>query len=232
MTTATAELIEVKPIETHEVRGYQIKVIGLKDRASSLVIKDQSTYEESASLLKTVKDMAKLVEESRKKITTPLDIAKKAVMDLFRGPSDELEKLESNLKRIMINYTNEQERLRREAEEKLRKEVAAKEAAEKKRLEERAAKAEASGKAEKAEELRQQAQEVFVPAPTIAPTVQKVAGVSMKQNWKARVIDVNKVPREYMIVNDSMLDKMAKATKGSLVIPGVEFYPEDVLASR
>lgn len=232
MTTATAELIEVKPIETHEARGYQIKVIGLKDRASSLVIKDQSTYEESASLLKTVKDMAKLVEESRKKITTPLDLAKKLVMDLFRIPSEELEKLEAGIKRNMISYTNEQERIRKESEEKLRKEAAAKEAAEKKWLEERAIKAEASGKTEKAEELRQQAQEVFVPAPTIAPTVQKVAGVSMKQNWKARVIDINKIPRNYMVVNESMLDKLAKATKGSLAIEGVEFYSEDVLASR
>lgn len=232
MTTTTAELIEIKPIETHEVRGYQLKVINLREQSNALIVKDQATYEESASLLRSIKEMSGLVEQSRKRITSPLDIAKKLVMDLFRPSSEELEKLEIKEKRKMIDYVNEQERSRREAEEKIRKEAAAKEAAEKKRLEERAAKAEASGKAEKAEELRQQAQEVFVPDPTITSTVQKVAGISMKQNWKARVTDVNKVPREYMIVNESMLDKMAKATKGSLAISGVEFYAEDILASR
>lgn len=232
MTSATQEIIEVQPISTSSAKEYNDQAYSLSQQLKALVIRSQEDYETAALLLKSIKDLGKMTEDARKKITTPLDQAKAAVMDLFRPTSTALENCEKHLKSLMISYANAQESIRIEAEEKLRKEAAKKEAEEKKRLEERANKAEASGKTGKAEELRQQAQEVFVPAPTLASTVEKPQGISMKKNWKARVIDVTKVPREYMVVNESMLDKMAKDTKGSLEIPGVEFYSECVLASR
>lgn len=232
MTTATAELIEVQPIQKDSAKEYELKAAVYVSKSKELIIENQNDYEQAANDLKVVKSIYKTLEEARKKITTPLDIAKKAVMDLFRDPSTALEGAELVIKRKMIEYTNEQERRRRVEEERLQREAKAAEEKERKRLQDIADRAKASGKDEKAQEFEQKAQEVFIPAPVVAPTVQKVAGVSMKQNWKARILDVNKVPRNYMIVNESMLDKLAKATKGSLTIEGVEFYSEDVLASR
>ena len=226
------QLIEVAPINSKVADEYSSNAINLYDRASMLMITNQEKYENAAELLKTVKGMAKELEEARKKITNPLDVAKKAVMDLFRKPAENLEKAESTLKRIMISYTQEQEQIRREQEEKLRRQAEAEEARKRKAFEERAKKAEESGKAEKAEELRQKAAEVQVVAPVLASTVQKVAGVSMKKNWKARVINPMAVPREYLVIDEQKLNQVARATQGTLVISGVQFYSEDILASR
>jgi len=271
MTTQTAELIEVKPIKADAAQEYSKQALTLEGQAKTLVIKNQANYEDAAALLKTVKGFADQIEAARKKITKPLDDAKKAVMDLFRRPSDVLADAEKAIKTRMIDYSNEQERLRKAEEERLakiaraeeerqrkakeaqeaewrRKEAEAKAELdrqnaliakaknEKARAEAEAATAKARAEQEKAarlaEERRQQAAEVYVPAPAVASTVEKLQGVSMKKNWKARVINEALVPREYLIIDLQKLDKIAKAVKGSLSIPGVEFYSEDVLASR
>ena len=232
MTNTTMEMIAVEPIKTDSAKEYNDRAMTIQSQVKNLVIKDQASYENAASLLKAIKDIGKMAEEARKKITVPLDQAKKAVMELFQPTATATANLEAHLKSLMIAYTNEQNRIREAQEAKLRQQAETEERRKKKELEERAAKAEASGKVEKAEELRQQAQEVRVEAPVLAPTVQKVSGVSMMKLWKARCVDINKVPREYMVINQSMIDGVAKATKGSLVIAGIEFFAEDVLASR
>lgn len=227
-----AQEITVAPISTDSAKGYNDQAVSLSKQITTLVIKDQASYETAATLLKSIKDIGKMAEEARKKITTPLDAAKSAVMDLFRPTSTAVDNLEKHLKSLMIAYVNEEERKRKAEEEKLRKIAEAAEAKERKRLEEQAAKALANGKTDKAEELSQRAATVNRVAPIVASTVQKVSGVSMKQNWKARVIDINAVPRAYLIVDEKKLDQIAKATKGSLTLAGIEFYSEDVLASR
>ena len=46
--------------------------------------------------------------------------------------------------------------------------------------------------------MQEQAEEVEVVAPVVAPKVEKVRGVSFKENWSAIVVDETKVPREYL----------------------------------
>lgn len=64
---------------------------------------------------------------------------------------------------------------------------------------------------------------------TAAP---KAAGVSMREVWEAVVTDKSKVPLEYMEVNMSALNAIAKATKGILNIPGVQFVKKTVSSVR
>ena len=47
---------------------------------------------------------------------------------------------------------------------------------------------------------------------------------------KARVTSAAALPKEYMVPNEKMLDALAKASKGAMKIPGVEFYTESILA--
>ena len=54
----------------------------------------------------------------------------------------------------------------------------------------------------------------------------------MRAVWKAVVTDPDKVPRDYLIVNQSALDALAKATKGSITIPGVRFEKTFVNSTR
>ena len=46
------------------------------------------------------------------------------------------------------------------------------------------------------------------------------------------MVDFTALPDEYKIANDTMLLKIAKATKGALKVAGVEFKTKDVMASR
>jgi hypothetical protein len=200
---------------------------------AELSITNQSEYDTAAEILKEVKSRYKELDTQRKKITRPIDEAKKAIMDLFNHPLELLSNAESKLKRLMINYSTEKQR---EADEKRRQlqEIADKEAErQKKLLDAKIERAKTSGKEEKAEELEQKKEEILpIDVPKVSARIDTPVGVSFRDKWTAEVVDEMLVPREYLIVNQSALDKIAQATKGTVPIPGVKFKSEKILASR
>lgn len=200
---------------------------------ADLVISNQEQYENANVILKEIKTRWKELDEERKSITKPMDDAKKRIMDLFKKPLDLLESAENKIKKLMIGYTQEQERIAREEQERLQKEADKIAEEERKKLEAKKARAEASGKTEKAEELAMQI-ETIIPAqaPVVTANIGKVSGVSYKDKWSAEVVDFNLLPNEYKIANQQALDKVAQATKGGITIPGVKFKSEKILASR
>lgn len=200
---------------------------------AEITISNQGDYDSAATILKAVKVRYKEIDEQRKEITKPLDVAKKSVMDLFNLPLKALEKAESTIKGLMIGYTEEQQRKAREEQLRLQKLADQEAARQKKILEEKIVRAKASGKEEKIEELQQQKENIIpIIAPAISAQIETPKGVSYRDKWTALVVDINLVPREYMIVNQSALDKVAAVTKGSIQIAGVKFNCEKVLASR
>ena len=165
----------------------------------------------------------------------------------------------------------EQRRLQAIADEKARKEreKAEQEAARQRQIEEEARKkadearrlAEAAGAAEKerllkeaqaaeraaaaanakAEAKAEQAASVAAPVIEVAKTIEKQKGESTKTTWKGRLIDINLVPKEYLViiianipkvVLESAINVFARATKGNVPIPGIEFYPDSNLSMR
>jgi len=69
-------------------------------------------------------------------------------------------------------------------------------------------------------------------APIAAPKVDKVAGVSYRDEWFADVVDFALLPDTYKLPDTAKLNKMAKATKGSVPIPGVVFKSKKIMAAR
>jgi hypothetical protein len=120
-------------------------------------------------------------------------------------------------------YRTEQEKLRKAEEDRLN-EIAHKEA---ERLQKLADKAKARGDQEKAESFEARAQETVSITPVVAPKVSKVEGIVIRKVWKFRIVDVNLIPRQYLIPNELMLGQMAKANKDTLKISGLEFFSED-----
>jgi len=84
-------------------------------------IDSADTYALAADELKAIKSRANKLEEQRTAITGPINKALKAINDLFRGPADLLAQGETMLKRKMLAWDQEQERIaaeaRRQAEE-------------------------------------------------------------------------------------------------------------------
>ena len=227
-----AKVIKVEPISTEVAIRAQQEAPAMLKQAEAVVIMNQSQYEGANNVLKAVKDKYKDLDTKRKDITKPLDLAKRGLMDLFRTPLEILSKAESIIKRAMISYADEQDRLRREEQRKLELKAKAEEDRKRKDLEDRAKKWADKGKAEKADELLDQAEDVHVDAQVVASNTEQPKGVSYQEIWKFKIIDVNKIPREYMMPDEIKLRKMANAMKGAIPVAGIEFYSEKILKSR
>jgi hypothetical protein len=200
---------------------------------AEITISNQGDYDSAATILKAIKSRYKEIDEQRKEITKPLDAAKKSVMDLFNLPLKALEKAESFVKQQMISYTTEQERKAREEQARLQKLADQEAERQKKLIEAKIERAKASGKGEKVEVLEMEKENIIpISAPIIAPQINTPTGVSYRDKWSAVIVDVNLIPREYLIPNQSALDKVAQATKGTIQIAGVKFNCEKILASR
>lgn len=201
-----------------EYQGYAIETV------------DQ--YSASAETLKAIKAKRSALDEERKKMTRPLDDTKRRIMDFFKAPLDYLDKAEAVIKKAILGFEQDQEKKRVEEEKRL-KDLADKEAErQRKLLEKKAEKAEEKGDAGKADELRQQATEVIAPVARVESFVPKVAGMSTSTVWKYRITDEKLIPREYLVVNETMIGQVARATKGTLAIPGVEIYAEEIKSVR
>ncbi len=85
---------------------------------------------------------------------------------------------------------------------------------------------------EDVEEIEEIMNEPVVAAPVIIPDARpKVSGLTRRKSWKYRIIDDAKIPREYLIADDSKLRAAAREMKENAKIPGIEVYAEESIAS-
>jgi uncharacterized membrane protein YqiK len=203
------------------------------------VITTQPDYSGAGDDLKCIKAKTKEIDDLRKSITRPMDDAKAKVMEFFKKPLDFLAKAENSVKSAMLTYQQEQERIRKEEErriaeaqrleaEKLRKQA---EAEAKKAETLKTAKAQENAAA-RAAELQAQAQAVESTTTVVPSTVEAVAGISTKTIWTFEIIDVKKIPREYLIPDEKYIGQMATATKGKKEIPGIRIFSKEIIAAR
>jgi hypothetical protein len=192
--------------------------INALNTAKAYTIDSADMRDLAARELTKIKTLQKDVDGKRKSITSPIDAAKKAVMDLFRAPLEYLDQAEVILKGSIQTYdrAEQQKRIAEQAalEEAARKErarlaeeAAAREAAaraEAAEIQRKADEAAAAGRAEEAARLEAEASSrveqgaaevatlqqtaTLVTAPVTAAP-RKTAGVSTRKVWKAEVTD-------------------------------------------
>lgn len=222
---------EIITIDTSALREKETEA-NLVIAGATVTIANHEQYEAANNDLAAVKNKIKELDDMRKSITRPIDEGKKRIMALFSVPLDRLEKAKTAISRAMLSWDQEQERKRQELQAKLQREADEKARKEQERLAARAEKAAEKGQADKAEALLEQAAEVIAqPVPVIqAPPRPK--GQAIVDNWKAEIVDIDLVPREYMIPDMVALNKIMKATKGTLKIPGVKAVNEPFISNR
>jgi hypothetical protein len=71
-----------------------------------------------------------------------------------------------------------------------------------------------------------------ISAPIVADASPKAAGISTRENWKYEIVDVNLIPREYLMVDEKKIGQVVKALKKDTNIAGIRAYPESTLAAR
>lgn len=252
---------------------------------NTAIIQSSNDYEIVAGGVSRLQREIKDIEDFRMSITRPLDVAKKTIMDKFRGALDLRATAVAHGKRLMIAFREAEEHKRREEQRRI-DELARKERA---RLAAEAAAVEAKAR-QQAEEARRQAAEAeqarlravaegnakaaaaaaernaklaeradalesagiekaaelatiseLVVAPTVISEATKVAGQSIRRIWKARVTDKqlfllavanNPQYTNLVDVNQSALDRLAKALEGNFKVDGAEAYNEASLSSR
>lgn len=213
----STEMINVEPLDVREAELASRDAIAILNRAKMIKVTCKADQDIALTEVSKIKKFSQRLEAGRKKITAPLDAAKKAVMDLFRGPAEDLEEAERLYKRELLSFEQEQRRRAEEAQRKI-EEDARKEEERKRKIKEDQEKAWrekeeaaskdaerllAEGKAEeaqkamdlankaakKAEERAEEADQVYVPRP-IVEEVEKAEGQSVVCTWKAEVTDL------------------------------------------
>lgn len=193
--------------------------------AQTVAIKTADGYQLAASHLTAIKGLLKKISDAHSRVKAPLLAATRELDKQKNEASQPLEQAELLIKRAMGTYTLEQQRLQRE--EQARRDAEARKEQEK--LQQRAAKAAASGKVEKAAQLEQQAATVVAPVVTIEQP--KVAGIVTREVWKFEVTDPALVPREYLSVDEKKIGAVVRGLKGDAKIPGVRIYADTQIAA-
>lgn len=209
------------------------------NKLKSLSIESQTDLDNAAELVKATKRRYKEIDDLRKGMTEPLNELKRKIMDLFRPVLDNLKNTESVIKGSINTFTLKE--IQRVQQEEIRAAMMAEKEEAKKRelLLKRAQTAETNGDEIKSESFREMAAGVFVP-PVISQQVARSNGVFSTTRWKFRVTNLNKVPREYLMLNTELMPPMTKAAQvmanGKKVIdcliPGIEFYENSSVVVR
>ena len=65
--------------------------------------------------------------------------------------------------------------------------------------------------------------------PVVEPEVPKVEGLRVRKNWKYRVVDINKVDRKFLIVDERKVGEIVRAMKEKAVeiVGGIEVFVEE-----
>lgn len=211
------------------------EVVRLPDLYKELQIKTHEDCQAAADVLSDAKARVQALEDRRKLITGPLDLAKKSVMDLFRPATDALSALERVLKPKIAKFHQDQEaeRLRLEAE------AADKAKREREKLEAKAEKLREQGKAEQAEQLQIQAETTVAATPVLHTP--KVSGISMRKTWTAEVtnpveflkaIIVGDAPVTVLEFKQAELNRLAGVWQSNKTIPGLSITQKSSVASR
>jgi len=214
-------------IENTEVKEVTTLALSIPDQAKQISIKTMDDYVRAGEIMLTIKAIRKKITETFKPIKQKMDAAKQEVLDQERAADAPLKEAESWLSPQIITWNREQERIRQEEEARLR-EIARKE--EEERQLQEAILAEQSGQKEEAEAIMDAPVQA---APVVVPkSVPKVAGMSIRDNWKFRITNEKLIPREYLKVDEVKIGQVVRALKSAANIAGVEVYNEGTVSGR
>lgn len=232
-------VLEAEESTTADVEQVKEQSTEITVQAKAVSVIDVWTQQVASDLLLSVAAMRAKVASTFKPMKDAAFKAHRTVCDQEKLTDAPLLEAESYLKRQISAFVSaererarqEEERLRREERERAERE--AKEESERLALED-ALQLEEEGEHEAAEAALASPLPVaprYVPPPPVAPHVAQVAGVSMRQTYKWRVIDEKLVPRQYLCLDEKAIGGVVRAMGAKTNIPGIEVYPETTVAA-
>ena len=206
-------LIQVNPQMDNAVIALHEQSLKLEQYATTLVITNNDDVKSATNDLSIISGLKKAIEEKRKEYTQPINDHLKAVNEAFKTFVEPLYRADRITRDKMLEYHQEQERIRLEQEEINRK-----------RMEAAEAEMKLTGELSESVNLV----EVIPEVPKRTSTDMGTAG--LRDNWKYEVVDFASLPDEFKIADTAMLNSIAKKHHDQKQIPGVRFYNEPIIA--
>ena len=199
-------------------------------KAQEIKVYDQVSLDTANAFLRGVKGLLSKIAETFDPIIKQAHEAHKQAIDKRKEHEEPLLQAERIIKAEMGRYLTEQARLRQEAEKKAWREAAE---AERKRLAamQAAIDAENAGKAEEAEKHFEEAVAIEAPKPVIPEPV-KAQGTFLRKETKWRVVDLNAVPRDFLMLDRAKIEQVFRIQREKMAIPGIEVYFDETVVSR
>lgn len=220
-------------------------------RARALTITDRESCLHASQLLRSIKGLRAQIQqwfephiEAAMETKRKADAARKALVDEKDRMEAPLVDAETVIKRSLLTFETEQERLRYAEEQRLQAEAQRHaEAATLAVAAEMELEAVATGDAEMLQEAQDiLAQPIEAPVVSVAKAMPKVQGITYRDQWKAHpTIDIvklaaavaaGKASPTFLMVNMTALNQFARATQGAQAVPGVRFFNDRIVAAR
>lgn len=212
---------------TREAQETQGMALTLSEQAGAVVVKDSETYilaNEFRTRIRLMREKVKEMFEGPTGMKTLAHLAHKNICKKMADIDGPLETKERWIKGQMEQYDAQKREEARKEEQRLAEEARK---AQEDRVLEAAVQAEKSGDTTQANLIIETP--VQAPAVVIPKDVPKLEnGPVFRTVWKARIINANLIPREYLVPDQKKLDGTARTMKGTIKVPGVEFYSERV----
>jgi len=187
-------------ISQKEIQVLEKQVSPLVEKANGYVIDSVEVVDEASAFLKQVKDAETNIEQSRLKITAPLNQSLKQANDLFRNLRAPLEQARNLLTGKILAWKQAETR-RIEAEE---------------------------AKARKLQDYHESVGH-NVSAPKVLERLDnKIGNTQTVKRWTYQIEDVTLIPRDYLMINTSLIGQAIR--EGVRTIPGIKIYQEESLS--
>lgn len=244
-------------VDLRDAEAIAETALTLPDRARELVVDSHEAFTAAGAFLVEIRARRVAIAEAFKPSITAAHEAHKKILALCKQADQPAEQAEREIKAKLSAYQLEQDRLRREAEERARRERErqeaearaeherqqreAREAAERRQL----AEAEAAmdgGDLARAEQLLETPVATplvappapIVPEPVAAPEAPKAAGVSIRTRWAYRIVEELRIDRRYLMADEKKIGQLVRALgpDAAATVGGIEVFPEPIVSAR
>lgn len=210
--------------DVQAVKGTTVAIVA---RATNLIVDSPEKNQQASGLVGDVKKAIKMANAARMQRTKPLDELKEWIMGLYAPYLIQLKKAADILDNKMRDYyIKEQEKIRLAEQKRLEREVEIRRAAEELL---------ANGKGDEAEQTLAE----IPPEPPAVQEPQKTTRsiqghtTTMKKHRAFRIIDQNKVPDCFWVVDERLIQKAVN--DGAVFTPendGIEVYDDIIPSTR
>jgi len=207
------------------IQEQEIKSLVKKYDEVKIVVSSQEDKERAIKIVQEIAKATKQVKDWFAPIKKKAHEAWKEICNREKEILDKLQERRDAIQKEIISFEEAETRRLEQERARLQAEAEARAKAEREAL---LKKAEQAKREETKMAYLAQAEAVITPVVSVAEPP-KVKGASFREVWYARVVDVNLLPREYMKPDEQLLNSIARAKKGQIQIPGVEFYCEKTL---